>query len=464
MTRLECARAARSFRLSCWFVVMKNHFFLCTILVMAGAPFGFAQPRVNDTNAVVVSPELVESLAEQARTNYPALRAADARADAATWNAAAVRAWEDPTAKFGVMGADREKRADDGDLLYGLEQKLPLFGKPRAARELAQAEAAAQRHDAAFRAHQLARDLHRQLLKVALTERVVELGNADVAALDTIVAATEEKYRNGFATQVEVLQTQNERARRLNLLRTDENLLRAEHASLSRLVNRASDASWPKLLLPQPIPGLPPAEEMVRHATETAPQLEVMRATARQAESAVRLARRQRLPDVSLGLEGRQYADTGEFREGTVMFGLSIPWGNRSRYRADIRREERRLDAAQLDVADMQLSLRDEITRLTIQIENARREETLYRTDIVPRTAQAFESARNNWLNNRGMLRDVLEARRMLVEAQTMEARAVADQHSMLADLILHCGMGELHNISRAAAQSPAEKDKGAKQ
>jgi outer membrane protein TolC len=441
---------------------MKNQLFLCTILMIGGTRTGFTQPTVSGTNAIVVSPELVESLAEEARTNYPALRAADARADAATWNAAAVRTWEDPMAKFGVMGADREKRADDGDLLYGVEQKLPLFGKPRAMRELAQAEAATQRHDAAFRAHQLTRELHKQLLKVALTGRVVDLSQVDVAALETVVAATEEKYRNGFATQVEVLQTQNERARRLNLLRTDENLLRAERASLNRLVNRAIDAAWPMLILPQPIPALPPTEEMVRHATEAAPQLDLMRASARQAESALRLARRQRSPDMSIGLEGRQYADTGEFREGTVLLGLSIPWGNRSRYRADIRREERRLDAAQLDVADMQLSLRDEITRLTIQIENAQREEKLYRTDIIPRTTQAFESARNNWLNNRGMLRDVLEARRMLVEAQMMEARAVADQHSMLADLILHCGMGELHDISRAAAQ-PASDTKGAR-
>jgi cobalt-zinc-cadmium efflux system outer membrane protein len=410
------------------------------------------------TNAVVVSPQLIESLAEEARTNYPALRAADARADAATWNAAAVRSWEDPMAKFGVMGADREKRADDGDLVYGVEQKLPLFGKPRAARELAQAEALTQRHDAAYRAHQLQRDLHKQLLKVALTERALELSQTDVAALDTIVATTEEKYRNGLATQVEVLQTQNERARRLNLLRTEENFLRAERTSLNRLVNRSVDSAWPKLFLPQAIPALPSAEEMVRHATQTAPQLDVMRASVRQAESAVRVAQRQRLPDVSIGVEGRQYADSGEFREGTVMFGLSIPWGNRSRYSADIKREQRKLEAAQLDVADMQLSLRDEITRLTIQIENARRESTLYRSDIIPRTQQATESARINWLNNRGTLRDVLEARRMLVEAQTMEARAIAEQHSMLADLILHCGLSELHDISRAAAQ-PAGTD-----
>jgi outer membrane protein TolC len=346
-------------------------------------------------------------------------------------------------------------------LLYGVEQKLPVFGKLKAARELAQAEALTQRRDAALRTHQLRRDLHRQLLKTALNERVVELSQADVAALETVVATTEEKYRNGLASQVEVLQTQNERARRFNFWRTEENLLRADRASLNRLVNRPPQSPWPKLLLPPPIPALPSAEDMLHHATQTAPQLDTMRATVRQAESAVRLAQRQRYPDVSLGLEGRQYADTGEFREGTVLLGFSIPWGNRSRYSAEIKREQRKLEAAQLDVAEMQLAMRDEITRLTIQIENAQREATLYRTDIIPRTQQAVESARNNWLNNRGTLRDVLEARRMLVEAQAIEARAITEQHSVLAELTLSCGLGELHNVGSGTAPSSAPETKG---
>ena len=35
----------------------------------------------------------------------------------------------------------------------------------------------------------------------------------------------------------------------------------------------------------------------------------------------------------------------------------------------------------------------------------------------------------------------MLETRRMLIEAQTTEARTLAEQHSMLADLSLHCGI-----------------------
>jgi outer membrane protein, heavy metal efflux system len=431
---------------------MKSFLISCSLFVI-----GLARSVTADlpaTNAVVISPVFIDALAEEARTNHPSLRAADARADAAVWNAAAVRTWEDPMAKFGVMAADRVKRADDGDLQYGIEQKLPLFGKPEAMRALAQAEALGQRHEAAFRVLQLRRDLIKQLIRVALGERNVELGVMDLASLDTIVRATEDKYRNGFATQVEVLQSQNERARRANLLRTAGDLLSAERASLNRFLNRDVDAAWPHLLLPPLLTNLPPVSLMIEHATSMAPQIDVVNASVRQAESAVRLARKRRLPDVSVGLEGRQYADTGEFREGMVTVGLSIPWGNRSRYGADIKREQRRLEAAQFDVADMQLSLRDEVNRLAIQIENARREAVLYRTDIAPRTEQALAGANANWLNNRGTLRDVLEARRMLLDSQIMEARAVAEQHTMLADLLLHCGLSDLTELATKHPQT----------
>lgn len=405
-----------------------------------------------ETNAVVVSPQLIDILATEARTNHPALRAADLRADAATWNAASVRTWEDPMAKFGVMGADRERRMDDGDLIYGVEQKLPLFGKPQAMRAVAQAEAVTQGHEAMFRGVQLRRDIHKQALKIALTERLVELGRDDLVSLELLVTTTEEKYRNGMATQVEVLASQNERARRANLLRTDETLLRAERASLERLLNRPTNSALPKFLLPAAYTNLPPVELMVEHATTMAPQLDVMRGSLRQAELSVKLARKQRLPDVTLGVDGRQYSDTGEFREGVVTLGLSLPWGNRSRYNADVKREQLRAEAAQLEIADMILGLREEVTRLAAQIENARREAALYRDDIGPRTEQAVEVARINWLNNRGMLRDVLETRRMFIEARTMEARALAEQHAMLAELSMHCGVEDLNQLAAKQA------------
>jgi outer membrane protein TolC len=321
-------------------------------------------------------------------------------------------------------------------------------------RAVAQAEATTQRHAAMFRGVQLRRDIYRQALKLALVDRTVELGRDDLASLELLATTTEDKYRNGFATQVEVLTSQSERARRSNLLRTDENLVQAERASLERLLNRRTNSVWPRFLLPAAATNLPPVQLMVEHATTMAPQLDVMRGSLRQAELSVKLARKLRLPDVTIGLDGRQYADTGDFREGVVTLGISLPWGNRSRYSADIKREQLKAEAAQLEIMDMQIGLREEIVRIAAQIENARREALLYRDDIIPRTEQAVEAARVNWLNNRGALRDVLETRRMWIEARTMEARALADQHAMLAELSMHCGVEDLNQLAAKHAQS----------
>jgi len=343
-----------------------------------------------------------------------------------------------------------------------VEQRLPLFGKSQALRAVAQAEATTQRHEAMFRGVRLRRDIHRQALKVALVGRTVELGRDDLASLELLATTAEDKYRNGFATQVEVLTSQNERARRASLLRTDENLLQAEKASLERLLNRRTNSAWPRFLLPAAATNLPPVDLMVGHAAAMAPQLDVMRGSLRQAELSVKLARKQRLPDVIVGLDGRQYSETGNFREGVVSIGLSLPWGNRSRYSADIKREQLKAEAAQLELADMQFGMREEIIRMAAQIENARREALLYRDDISPRTEQAVNAARVNWLNNRGTLRDVLETRRMWIEAQAMEARALAEQHAMLAELSLHCGVEDLNQLAAKHAQ-PATPPKGTK-
>jgi hypothetical protein len=65
-------------------------------------------------------------------------------------------------------------------------------------------------------------------------------------------------------------------------------------------------------------------------------------------------------------------------------------------------------------------------------------------------------AARINWLNGRGTLRDVLDTRRMWIEARVMEARALAEQHAMLAELSMHCGVEDLNQLAAIHAQRTA--------
>src|SRR5881409_3355843 len=91
---------------------------------------------------LIASASLLNGWAAEARTNNPSLKAADSRVRSATLNAEAVRTWEDPTALFGgsVYSSRGFNPSEDGNLAYGVEQKLPLWGRTKLARRVAQAE------------------------------------------------------------------------------------------------------------------------------------------------------------------------------------------------------------------------------------------------------------------------------------------------------------------------------------
>jgi hypothetical protein len=71
----------------------------------------------------------------------------------------------------------------------------------------------------------------------------------------------------------------------------------------------------------------------------------------------------------------------------------------------------------------------------------------LYRDEILPRSRLALESAHANWLANRGIFLDLMEARRMLLEAEVLLTRAVAEQYQVLSELVLRCGLRDLEAL-----------------
>jgi outer membrane protein TolC len=142
------------------------------------------------------------------------------------------------------------------------------------------------------------------------------------------------------------------------------------------------------------------------------------------------------------------------------MIGLSIslPWGNSGRYKQAIRRDQEKLRAAQLDLDDYQLDLREELHLLIVQIDAARREALLYRDQIVPRTEAVLESAHSAWMSGQNTFRDILDSRRMLLDGRLMQVRAVAEQYALMSELVLCCGLGDLTALETIGAfpDSPA--------
>ncbi len=407
------------------------------------------------SDSVVVRTEYINRLLAEARTNNPSLRAADSKVRSATLNAESVRTWEDPSAAFGgsVYSDKGFKPSEDGDLAYGLEQKLPLWNRPKLARQVAQTEVSMREAEVNYRARQLRDDITKALLRAGLAERIVEVGEQDLAWIETTATATDNKYRAGQAALADTLQLQNELARRKDTLRTDRLRLSHEHFSLNRLLNRDPVSPWPKLVLPPIAPAVPLSHKLLSFSLQNEPKLKVFEQEIKQAATRADLTRKNRLPDVSLGVDGRQYSGDGEFRSGMFTLRFSLPWLNGDKYRKEYLRDKERQRAAEQERDDQALMVREELHHLSVDVEASRREALLNADEITTRSQQALTSRLSEWEAGHGAFRDVLDARRMLLESELMAARATAEEHQTLAEMLLWTGLDSLEDLLPLATE-----------
>jgi outer membrane protein TolC len=411
------------------------------------------------TNRVQLTATYINRLVEEMRTANPTLQAARERTNAAGVNVATVRTWEDPKAILGGMLARQQLSMDDGDIMYGLEEKLPLFGKEKLARRVARAEFSTEVANAEYQFQVLRRELAKAAFQTALADEVVAVDQQDLTWLETTIRTMEGKNRSGEATLVEVLQLQNERAKRAAQTQTDADLLTHERVSLNRLLNRQLLSPWPVLELPAVAGAVHYNDALVDLALKHEPKVQMMQQQIKQAEATLDLTRRQRYPDISAGLEVRNYTGDGSFRQGVLAVSMSLPWANASKYRSEVQRDAAKLKAAELDLTDYELSVREEVHQLTVKIDAARREVLLYRDEIIPRSQSALESSRSGWAANRNSFRDVLDARRMLLDGRLMYSRALAEQYQMLSELVLCCGLGDLEALQMIGATPEAQPE-----
>jgi len=228
---------------------------------------------------------------------------------------------------------------------------------------------------------------------------------------------------------------------------------------LNQLLNRPIDSPWPPLQLPPVGPVIPLSQKLLSLALQNEPKLKVMAQEIKQAQATAELTRRSRLPDVSLGVEGRQFSDDGEFRSGMFTLRFSLPWFNEGKYHKDYERDKERQKTAEAGREDQVLMVREELHHLSVENEAARREALLYGGEISTRAAQALTSRLADWESGHGMFRDVLEARRTSLDSELMSARATAEQNEMLAELVLWTGLENIEALAPLANEPSIAPD-----
>jgi len=108
---------------------------------------------------------------------------------------------------------------------------------------------------------------------------------------------------------------------------------------------------------------------------------------------------------------------------------VTLPWFNRSVYQADIDRAENLRDATLGDLAAQQRELYTQLITLITEAQNNQELFDSYSEEVLPKTEKAVETTQNAWVSSKATLLEVLDARRLLLDAQAEQKRALASRH-----------------------------------
>jgi len=410
-----------------------------------------------DDKVLVVNTTLVNQLLEEARQTNPGIRASDSRAAAAKLNEQSVRTWEDPITSFGgsVYSPRGFSPAEEGDLAYGLEERLPLWGKPKLARVVAQSETLGREAETSLRIAELRRDIAQALLETALAETELRVAKDDLTLVETMLTVAESQYRTGTASLADHLQLENEVSKSRDAVRTQQNTVLDGRYKLNRLVNRGESVAVPSLKLPPVAPTIPLSEKLLLVALQGDPQLKLLDSAVKQTRASAAAVAKSRLPDVSLSIEGRQYSGDAGFRSGMFTLRVPIPWVNSDKYRADLLKQKQLESAASLEREEHILTLKEQLHHISVDLDASTRRANLYGQEISGRTSQVWELKLAEWQTGRARLSDVLEARRGLIATQLTAARATAEQHRIIATMVFWTGLDGLEALIPFSKEPP---------
>ena len=152
---------------------------------------------------------------------------------------------------------------------------------------------------------------------------------------------------------------------------------------------------------------------------------------ARQEE--LRLAERERFPEIAFQVQYNRFMDFPEWRTAVgVEFNLPIGWG---RIGANVRAAEAGLDRAERERSAERDRVLAEITTARARVEETMHEVEIVETSVVPATERALASVRAGYEANRTDFLSLLNAERDLARARLDGYRARAERGIALADL-----------------------------
>ena len=379
----------------------------------------------------------LSALRGEAARAHPAAAAAKLRANAASQDVRSVRLWNDPTVGLSFMAADGMMRHDDGDLIVGFEQVLPRPGLFAANRDKAEAMRRAEVENSRASSLEVGAMAARNAIELALTDESVSLQESQIQWLNTMTENARQRAANPDSSSVEALRLESELTRETQILEAAKRTRESMAQKLNLSLGRPLESPWPLLKLPAAPPPVPVAAAEIARISHANPKVRAMKETASVAKADTRITERERLPEVSVGVDTALYSGSGDFRSTTLGVKMSLPWFNDSSYSAKTNAARIREKSATADVETLRREIAANVLSAVTDAANAAAQARAYSGEVHERTLNARQAIEAAWISSKAPLSDLLESNRMLFSIRLEQRRFIAMEQAALEDLNL---------------------------
>lgn len=378
---------------------------------------------------------LLLRLRTEASRNHPSAIAGKHRAQAAEQETRAVRLWNDPMVGFGFMGASKMMRKDDGDVMVGFEQALPKPGMFQAERSKMEAMQRAELENSGSATLSAGAEAVRSAIELALADESIMQQQAQIEWMTKMVENAKQMAADPNGSSTDALRMEVELAKEQQMLNAARRSRDGYAQNLNLILGRSLESIWPTLKLPEaPLP-VPIAHTEIARIPYVNPKVRAMREMTAAASADTRIADRERLPDVSVGVDSRFYSGTGDAVETTVGIKFSLPWFNDTSYQAKIDAAKSRELAAGSDVESMRREIASMVVMAATEAANAAAQARAYSGEIHDKALKARQTTEAAWISSKAPLTDLLDSSRLLFAIRLEQRRMIAMQLAALEQL-----------------------------
>ena len=276
----------------------------------------------------------------------------------------------------------------------------------------------------------------RLAIELALADEAIGLQTRDLAWMGEMTENARQRALDPSETSVDALRWESEQAKEGQMLQAAERTRDGLAARLNLVLGRDPASPWPHLALPSAPPPVPVANAEIARIHRANPEVRSMREMTSAAQAEARIADRERLPSVAVGVESAIYSG-GDYRSTTFGVKVSLPWFNDRSYRAAVDAAKTREQAAAKDVESLRLEIAGKIQAAITEAATAAEQARAHVREIHPKIQQASDAVQTAWISSKSPLTDLLDSRRMLLASEVEERRWIALQLAALEELNL---------------------------